>query len=170
MPNKGSVTVWHRDKPLRSFVPHGHILVLMGPVTTYLTFTFGKTTCTLPQVLWKHCLWQELKYWCFGKCKLKVMRVQQKREGEAREDAKSCHAVCDSSGWRLMISSLEMHGSLNKRVSLADWTREGLQEKTHTLKKFTLRREEDIYFPSFLPFLFLFDEGYIQRELTQLQF
>ena len=34
--------MWHRDKSCRSSIPQDHILALMGPITTCLTFTLGK--------------------------------------------------------------------------------------------------------------------------------
>ena len=70
-----------------------------------------------------------------------------------------------------MISVLELLWVL---TGMFPW-HPGLLEKVckgkkHTLKQLTLRRKEGICVPSFLPFLFLFGQGYIQRVLTKLHF
>lgn len=61
----------------------------------------------------------------------------------------------------------------HRHVSLASWTScKGLQrkKKIHFFKAINIEEEKGMCLPSFLPFLLLFSQGYIQRELTKLHF
>ena len=105
---------------------------------------------------------------------MEVLRAQAERGkcGKERCKAEPCYVLLCC--WRLLLSVLEMHWVLTGMFPCTlDLLRRFAKKKTTNKPLFeaiNIEEERGICLPSFLPFLFLFSQGYIQRELTELHF
>lgn len=106
---------------------------------------------------------------------MEVLRAQAERGKWGKERCKAVPCYVLLCCWRLLPSVLEMHWVL---IGMFPCTLDFLRRFAKKKKKkqqplfeaINIEEERGICLSSFLPFLFLFSQGCIQRELTELHF